>query len=81
MSVYQRTGSDTTIYSYYLPQTYQVKVAGKAAAEKAAAEKVAAEKAAAQKAAAEKAADDAKVVILENCRLRLDVSNMSAILE
>ena len=76
MSVYQRTGSDTTIYSYYSPQSYQVKVAGKAAAEK-----VAAEKAAAEKAAAEKAADDAKVVILENCRLRLDVSNMSAILE
>ena len=68
MSVYQRTGSDTTIYSYYSPQTHQVKIAGKAAAEKASAEEAAAEKATAEKAAA-----DAKVVILENCRLRLGV--------
>ena len=51
MSVYQRTGSDTTIYSYFAPQTYQLKIAGKAAAEKAAAEKAAAEKATAEKAA------------------------------
>ena len=74
--MYQRTGSDTTIYSYFAPQTYQVKIAGKAAAEKAAAEKATAEKAAAEKAAA-----DAKVVILENTRLLLDVSNTCAILE
>ena len=70
MSVYQRTGSDTTIYSYYLPQTYQVKVAGKAAAEKATAEK----------AAAERAASDAKVVILENARLCVGVRNTSRII-
>ena len=63
MSVYQRTSSDTTIYSYCSPQTYQVKIAGKAAAEKASAEEAAAEKAAAEKAAA-----DAKVVILANIR-------------
>jgi len=36
---------------YFAPQTYQLKIAGKAAAEKAAAEKAAAEKATAEKAA------------------------------
>jgi len=46
-----------------VPQTYQPKIAGKAAAEKAAAETTAAEEAAAGKAAA-----DAKVVTLANSR-------------
>ena len=53
MSAYQRTGPDTTIYSYFVPQTYQPKIAGKTAAETS---------------AAEKAAADAKVVTLANIR-------------
>ena len=60
MSVHQCTGSDTTIYSHFAPQTYQVKIAGKAAAENV---------------AAEKAAADAKVSIFENSRLLLCVRN------
>ena len=51
VSAYQRTGPDTTMY--FVPQTYQPKIAGKAAAETV---------------AAEKAAADAKVVTLANIR-------------
>ena len=66
MSANQRTGSDT-IYSHFAPQTYQVKIAGKAAAEKAAAEK----------ATAKKAGGGAKVAIFENSRLLLCVCVIS----
>jgi membrane protein involved in colicin uptake len=60
VSAYQRTGSDTTIYAHFAPQTYQVEIAGKAAAEKAAAEKAAAEKAASDAKVEAKAAAEAK---------------------